>query len=135
MTGEPNGFRVLIVDDERVLADTLALICRHRGYQVEAAYSGEVAVERAVQWQPNVLISDMILGGMSGLDAAVEICRKIPSCRVILLSGQPLGMDLLDRGKECGQAFEVLLKPVHPETLLRRVQALVCEVSSAENPR
>lgn len=123
MAAEPNGLRVLIVDDERVIADTLALICRNRGYQAEAAYSGEVALEKAAQWQPNVLISDMILGGMSGLDAAVEICRKIPSCRVILLSGRPLGTELLDHTRECGQVFEVLLKPVHPETLLRRLQA------------
>lgn len=122
MTAEPNGFRVLIVDDERVIADTLALICRHRGYQVETAYSGEVATEKAAAWQPNVLISDVVLGGMSGLDAAVEICRKVPGCRVILLSGQPLGVDLLDRGKECGQVFEVLLKPVHPEEVLSRLQ-------------
>jgi DNA-binding response OmpR family regulator len=112
----------LIVDDERVIADTLALICKHRGYQVETAYSGEMALEKAVQWQPHVLISDVVLSGMTGLDAAVEICRKIPGCRVILLSGQPLGIDMLDRGKECGQVFELLIKPVHPETLLSRLQ-------------
>lgn len=123
VTADLNGSRVLIVDDERIIADTLTLICRHRGYQVETAYSGEVALEKAAQWQPHVLISDVVLGGMSGLDAAVEICRKIPDCRVILLSGQPLGMDLLDRAKECGQMFEVLIKPVHPETLLSRLQA------------
>lgn len=123
MAAESNGSRVLIVDDERVIADTLALICRHSGYQAETAYSGEMALEKAAQWQPNVLISDVVLGGMSGLDAAVEICRKIPACRVIVLSGQPLGMDLLDRVKECGQVFELLLKPVHPQMLLSRLQA------------
>lgn len=116
--------RVLIVDDETVIADTLSLICRHRGYLVETAYSGETAVEKAIEWRPHILICDVVLGGMSGLDTAVGICRTWPGCRVILLSGQPLGVDLLDRAKECGQVFEVLLKPVHPETLLRRLKEL-----------
>lgn len=124
MTAEARGIRVLIIDDERVIADTLTLICRHRGYQVEAAYDGETAVKKAAEWHPNVLISDVVLGGMSGLDAAVQICRDQPGCRVILLSGQPLGVDMLDRGKECGQVFEVLIKPVHPEELLSRLQPL-----------
>lgn len=123
MVAEPIGPRVLIVDDERIIADTLALICKYRGYQVEIAYSGEAALEKAAQWQPDVLISDVVLGGMSGLDASVEICRRVPGCRVILLSGQPLGMELLDRCKECGRVFEVMIKPVHPEALLNRLQA------------
>jgi DNA-binding response OmpR family regulator len=123
VTAERTGSRVLIVDDEHVIADTLALICKYQGFQVETAYSGEMALEKADQWAPDVLISDVALGGISGLDAALVICRKYPGCRVILLSGRPLGSDLLDRAKECGQVFEVLLKPVHPETLLRRMQA------------
>ena len=117
--------RVLIVDDEHVIADTLALICKYQGFQVETAYSGEMAVEKAEQWPPNVLITDMALGGISGLETALEICRKYPSCRVILLSGRPVESEVLDRAKECGQVFQVLLKPVHPETLLRRLQAPV----------
>lgn len=125
MTAAPT--RVLIVDDEHVIADTLSLICKYHGYQVETAYSGETAVEKAADWRPNVLISDVVLGGISGLDAALEICRKDPGCRVILLSGQPLGVDQLNRAKECGQVFEVLLKPVHPETLLRRLGAVTLQ--------
>ncbi len=117
----PTSSRVLIVDDEHLIADTLALILRYRGFQVDIAYSGEQAIEKALEMRPDVLISDVVMGGMSGIDAAIEICRRSPGCLVILISGQASTADLLARAREQGHSFELLTKPVHPEVLLRRI--------------
>lgn len=122
MPGEHKGFRVLVVDDEAVIADTLALILRHWGFEVDVAYSGETAVQTASQHCPNALISDVVMGEMSGVDAAIEICRQNPECRVILISGQALTADLLVRARERGHVFELLTKPVHPDSLLQRLR-------------
>lgn len=123
MATEAKGLRVLIVDDEQVIADTLALILRNRGYEVYTAYSGEAAVELAAALRPDVLIADMALGRMSGMDAALEVCRQLPDCRVILVSGQAPAPELLTRASQQGHSFEVLTKPVHPMKLLERLQA------------
>jgi len=123
MPGETQGLRVLIVDDERVIADTLALILRARGYSVGTAYSGEEAVEAAAAQRPDVLISDVVMGRMSGIDAAIAICGQHPECRVILISGQSVTAELLAQATRNGHNFEVLTKPVHPQVLLDRLEA------------
>lgn len=123
MASEIAGSRVLIVDDEEVIAETLALICRHHGFQVVTAYSGEMAIEKAAELHPDVLVSDMILGGISGIEAAMEICRETPGCRVILLSGQIVPAETVADARNRGHHFEFLIKPVHPDVLLRRLQA------------
>lgn len=123
MAAETKETRVLVVDDERIIADTLALILRSRGFTVRTAYSGEDAVEAAVAMQPDILISDVVMGRMSGIEAAIEICRTLPNCRVILVSGQSITAELLKDAMERGHSFEVLTKPVHPQELLKRLGA------------
>jgi DNA-binding NtrC family response regulator len=110
--------RVLIADDERVIADTLALIFNRKGFEARAVYSGEQAVEAAMTLNPDVLISDVVMGEMSGIEAAALIQGSAPSCRVILISGQASTADLLSHAKSKGQVFEILSKPVHPQILL-----------------
>lgn len=114
--------RVLVVDDERTIADTLVLILNQSGFETSAAYSGEMAVEAAVDVKPDVLISDVVMGAMSGIDAAIRICKSFPSCRVILFSGQAATTDLLQKAKSNGHIFEILTKPVHPQVLLDRLR-------------
>ena len=123
MAAEAKETRVLVVDDERIIADTLALILRSRGFMVRTAYSGEDAVEAAVAMRPDVLISDVVMGRMSGIEAAIEICRTLPECRVILVSGQSITAELLKDALARGHSFEVLTKPVHPQELLDRLEA------------
>jgi DNA-binding NtrC family response regulator len=110
--------RVLVVDDEPIIADTLALIFNKKGFEARAVYSGEQAVEVAMTLNPDVLISDVIMGRMSGIEAANLILMRVPGCRVILISGQASTADLLSRAKSKGQVFEILNKPVHPQILL-----------------
>jgi CheY-like chemotaxis protein len=116
--------RVLIADDERNIADTLALILRHHGYESLAVYSGETAVQTAAQFRPDILISDVIMGEMSGIEAAIRISRVLPRCHVILFSGQAATADLVSQAGSSIRQFEILSKPVHPQVLVDRIKRL-----------
>lgn len=114
---------ILVVDDERIIADTLALIFQQHGFRAVAAYSGEEAVEAARTHRPDMVISDIVMGRMNGLEAAIRIKAELSNCRVVLFSGQPSTAELLLAAKADGHSFEVLAKPVHPEVLLEKVKA------------
>ncbi len=110
--------RVLIVDDEPMIADTLAIILNRNGFAAFATYSGEQALESASNVQPNVVITDVILPGMTGIEAGYKIAQSFPECRIILLSGRPAGNHLNTPGKGDDHGFELLLKPIHPQALI-----------------
>ena len=110
--------RVLVVDDEQVIANTLTQILNQRGLNAKAAYSGETAIEVATDLRPDILISDVAMHGINGVDVAIAVTRGTPKCRVVLFSGQAATADLLRRAEDAGYRFEILAKPVHPRTLL-----------------
>jgi DNA-binding response OmpR family regulator len=112
---------VLVVDDETVIADSLAAILRHNGIAAVAAYNGRSALEIARAVPPDLLLSDVAMPGMSGIDLAIAISQAIPSCKVILFSGQAATMDLLSTARDAGHDFTALAKPLHPTELLARI--------------
>src|SRR6201991_4562387 len=114
--------KVLVADDERVIADTLAIILNQSGFEATAVYSGEKAVEAARTIRPDMLISDVIMTDMNGIDAAITIRGMLPNCKILLFSGQAATADLLDRARVQGHEFEILGKPVHPQDLLARLR-------------
>ncbi len=115
---------VLIVDDEPIIADTLAAILTHHGFAAMSAYDGEHALALAETIPPELLISDVLMPGMSGIDLAIAIQEAIPDCRVLLFSGQAATVDLLASARKAGHDFTVLVKPVHPTELLAQVRKL-----------
>lgn len=114
--------RVLVVDDERVIADTLAVILNQSGFEARAVYSGEGAVELAGAWRPEMLISDVIMADLNGIDAAIRIRELVPGIKILLFSGQAATADLLENAHAQGYEFEILAKPVHPQDLLNRLR-------------
>lgn len=114
--------RVLVVDDERVIADTLAVILNQSGFEARAVYSGERALELAAEWQPQMLISDVIMADLNGIDAAIRIRELLPKIKILLFSGQAATADLLEKARARGYEFEILAKPVHPQDLLNRLR-------------
>lgn len=115
--------KVLVVDDERVIADTLAMILNQSGFEARAVYSGEKAVEMASTFTPNMLITDVIMADLNGIDAAIMIRSILPKIKILLFSGQAATADLLEKARAKGYEFEILAKPVHPQDLLSRLQA------------
>jgi CheY-like chemotaxis protein len=123
MTQDGRQVRVLVVDDHQVIADTLASILQKSGYEATSAYNGEQAVEAARPSSIDVLITDIVMGGMSGIEAAIRILRNRPACKIILFSGQSTTVNLLRESEEQGYHFEILPKPVPPAILLEHLAA------------
>lgn len=115
--------RVLVVDDEQVIADTLAKILDLNGYDASAVYTGTAAVESARSLQPDLIISDVIMPDMDGIEAAIKIRGFLPDCKILLFSGQAATADLLENARARGHEFEILGKPVHPSDLLAKLRA------------
>lgn len=122
----PNApkIRVLIVDDERLIADTLAIILNQHGFEASVAYSGEQAVELALGLKPAMLLSDVIMGQMNGIEAAIQITKDNPECKVLLFSGQPAVAEMIDSAARNGHHFNILAKPVHPASVLKELEIL-----------
>jgi CheY-like chemotaxis protein len=110
--------RVLVVDDEPLVADTLALILKQNGFEAKAVYSGEAAVDAAQVLQPDVVITDFAMGAMNGIEAALRISAVRPGCRIILFSGNVMLTDLQHETENLAVPFEILSKPLHPDVLL-----------------
>ena len=114
--------RILVADDERVIADTLAMILNQSGFEARAIYSGEGALELAESFQPDMLISDVIMADLNGIDAAIRIRAVLPQIKILLFSGQAATADLLEKARKEGYEFDILAKPVHPQDLLARLR-------------
>ena len=115
--------KVLVADDEQVIANTLAIILNQAGFDARAVFSGEKAVELLDSFQPDMLISDVIMTGMTGIEAAIITRAKLPKCKILLFSGQAATADLLEKAREQGHEFEILAKPVHPTDLLAKLRS------------
>ena len=115
--------RILIVDDEKAIANTLAAIFTRAGYEAKAVYSAEDALLLLANgdWLPDSAIIDVCLPGMHGIDLAILIEVNHPECGITLFSGQPATEGLMHSAREQGHSFDILPKPVRPEELLSRV--------------
>ena len=113
--------RVLIADDERLIADTLAQILRACGHTVRVAYDGAEAITAAEQECPEIVLTDVLMPYVNGVQAAIQIRRQCPHARIILFSGQAITTDLLKEARAAGHDFEIWSKPLHPRELLSRL--------------
>jgi DNA-binding response OmpR family regulator len=113
--------RVLVVDDERIIADTLATIFRKAGYEAAPAYDGSSALSQCASFRPDLVISDVVMPGMNGIEMAILVKQRYPACKILMFSGQASTANLLEEARHRGYDFEILAKPVHPAELLARV--------------
>lgn len=114
--------KVLIADDEKVIADTLAMILNQGGFDAKAVYTSEKALEEAPKFRPDMLISDVLMADINGVDAAIRMRAILPQIRVFLLSGQTATAEMIAKSKASDLGFEVLVKPVHPKDLLSKLK-------------
>lgn len=114
--------KILVVDDEPAIADSLVFMLNHEGYKAEAAYSGDGAIHKAVVFRPDLVISDVVMPGKSGIEACIEISRALPTCKAMLFSGQAISKDMVEVAGREGHAFDLIEKPLHPQELLSRVR-------------
>ena len=121
--------RVFVVDDEHVIATSLALILRQLGFEVTPFIEPLEALNAANSEAPDLLISDVVMPALSGIDLAIQMQERCPNCKVLLFSGQAATASMLEKARANGHNFELLLKPVHPKDLLREIRKV-----TGENP-
>lgn len=125
--GEKHRPVVLIVDDEQIIADTLAAILSNSGFAPLVAYDGRSALEIAMANAPDLLISDVVMPEMTGIELAIALVRTMPDCKVLLFSGQAAAMDLLADAHAAGYDFPILTKPMHPTKLLSEISGCLAD--------
>ena len=149
MQGIASRRKILIVDDERTIADTLALIFSSNGYEARTSYSAEQALEMLEEWRPtqsglemhllrihklverfkpDAAIIDVVLPGMNGIEFAIFLKASYQACQFLLFSGQPGTSDLLEEARRKGHLFEILAKPLHPSFMLATVSDMLSPV-------
>jgi CheY-like chemotaxis protein len=120
---EGKSLRVLIVDDEEIIADSLAHILKDKGFAATAVYNGEQALELATTVAPDVLLSDVVMPGISGVELALRLIGLLPSCRVVLYSSIAVVTNLLKAPGATNYPFTLLAKPIHPDDLISHLTA------------
>jgi CheY-like chemotaxis protein len=115
--------RVLVVDDEQIIADSVARILRQFDFDATAVYGGAAALQALSTGCPDVLLSDVVMPEINGVELAVAVQEKCPRTRIMLFSGQAATADLLKRAGDLGHTFELLPKPLHPEKLLKALRS------------
>lgn len=127
-----NGRKILVVDDERRIADTLVLILQARGYEAQAAYDGQQGLETWRVSHPDLVISDVLMPGLNGIQMVMAMRAEQPEVRALLCSGQAATAEMLQEALEQGHEFELLAKPVHPEILLAKIAEMLKQPSGRE---
>lgn len=121
---QTRALRILVVDDEGLIADTLAQILKYHSFVAEAVHSGAEAIARAKVEPFDVMVSDVVMPETNGIETANEVCKILPQCRIILISGNQETARLLNEAHDRGCEFEIHAKPVHPSTLIEILEEM-----------
>lgn len=122
--GEKRKTRIIVVDDETLISETVAAILEHEGFEAATASTGLAAIELARNWTPDVVLSDVIMPGLNGIETGMRIREVAPECKIVLFSGQAATVDLLEKAREDGHSFQILAKPIRPEELVALIETL-----------
>jgi DNA-binding NtrC family response regulator len=116
---------VFVVDDEVLIAETLAMILLTNGYSALPFMDPVKALEYIDTRSPDLLLSDVRMPQMSGIDLGVQVTKKCPDCKVLLFSGHASSSSVLHDRRIVKHGFTLLAKPVHPKDLLRKIDDLL----------
>lgn len=111
---------VLIADDEKEFTDTLSKRLEMRNFTVTPVYSGKAAIEMAGKINFDVIVLDVQMPGISGIEVLKQIKGKIPLTPIIMLTGEAT-VDNAIEGMKLG-AFDFLIKPTETELLTKKIQ-------------
>jgi DNA-binding NtrC family response regulator len=114
--------KIIVVDDEPIIADTLVNILTGEGHDAICVSNGKSAIRWAEMIRPDAIVTDVVMPGINGIDTAKAIMKFLPTCRIILYSGQAATSDLLAKSRAEGYSFEVLAKPINPDILLEKLK-------------
>jgi DNA-binding NtrC family response regulator len=115
-----DGFKVLLVDDESEFLDTLVKRIKKRNVNAHGVASGEEALAFLNQQPVDVVVLDVRMPGMDGIQALREIKQHYPLIEVIMLTGHA-SLEVAIEGMELG-AFDYMMKPIEIDELLYKLQ-------------
>lgn len=119
------GRRVFVVDDEAPLAESLQAILAGAGYAAESFTTARKCLEAVKKDPPALVITDVVMPMMDGVELALAIAAEAPQTKVILFSGQASTTAMVENAKKLGYDFEVMPKPLHPGDVLQRLGVLL----------
>jgi DNA-binding response OmpR family regulator len=119
--------RILVIDDETEIADSLRDIFVLHGYDAVAVYNGQAGIESARAHCPDIVVSDVVMPRLNGVDTVIAIKEFCAETHILLLSGQAATADILKKSRNQGHDFELMPKPVHPDALLKKLSLLWSE--------
>jgi DNA-binding response OmpR family regulator len=119
--------KILIVDDDKKLVELLKLYLERDGYRIDAAYDGAEALERSRRGRPSLVVLDLMLPVIDGLDVC-RILRAESDVPIIMLTARSTEEDML-HGLDLG-ADDYVTKPFSPRQLVARVRAVLRRVKS-----
>lgn len=122
MPNTGNTRRIFVVDDEPVIASSLGSILRVEGFNVTTFTDPRQALDAILAQPPDLLIAEVVLPKVPGLDLAITVQENCPTCRVLLLSGQPDAMKMIEEARAKGHDFEVLAKPISPAEIISKIR-------------
>jgi DNA-binding NtrC family response regulator len=118
------GMKIFVVDDEIVISSTLAAILCKSGFDATAFSNPMEALWAVEASQPQLVITDVSMPEMNGIELGIRIRAKLPNCKVLLFSGQAATTELLADAKMRGHKFDCLAKPMHPRDLLIAINSM-----------
>jgi CheY-like chemotaxis protein len=124
MSGQGQKARIVVVDDEPTIALTLAVILQRNGFDAAAFTHPFEALAEVRQRPPDLLITDVMMPGISGIDLAITLKKEHPECKILLFSGQAATAGLLKAAAAAGYDFELVSKPIHPADLLKKIESV-----------
>ena len=123
---ESTGQRVLIVDDDTMVADTLGLVFKQRGYDVQVCYTAEEGLLCARSFQPQLMLCDLVMPDRNGLTLVKDITRELPDCRILVLTGLYSDLNAVEKhAREMSRPLGILTKPCQPSHLLREANSML----------
>ena len=114
--------RLLIVEDEKEICDMVAKSLYHAGYEVDTCYDGEEALECILTENYDLIVLDLNLPGMDGMEILKELRQRNEETKVLILSARGQIADKVE-GLDAG-ANDYLTKPFHSKELLERIRAI-----------
>jgi DNA-binding NtrC family response regulator len=117
-----NGVCIFVVGDEPVIVSTLAAMLKQSGFSVESFTNCSDALHSAMKAAPDLLITDVALSHLSGIDLAIQMKRQCPDCKILLFSGRASTAGLLEASRDQGHDFNLLTKPIYPSDLLQGIR-------------